>query len=522
MSSGITLTNTTTAIAVAAGKTLTIASGATLDNQIDNVTFSAGSGSVQINGTYKVSSYTGTAQLTFSGVTFASGSTLYIGCPGAPRLPAANGGNVVWASAAGGSFLNTNPTTITGNLTLTSALVNALNNGSGNTVRVLTIGGNLIINGGVYNPQGGSGTGTQAVTVNGNVYLSGNGKLYAVNPLATGLGTVAIKGNVYIQSPTAVELSSGGLTGTLSLNGSSQQTISSDAASGYSIDGLTVSNAAGVLVNSDLSAANITVSPSSVLNVAVEEQLTVSSVLTNNGTLNLNSGPSGTATILTGSVSGSGTANVQQYLTTGRNWYISSPVTGATSATFSVTNPANKLFWYDEVHGSTTSWPQITDNATALTVMQGYVANMSTDGSVTFSGTLNSGAQTINVSRTAGQTKEGFNLIGNPYASYLDWDAANTSGNSGLMTTIWYRMKNSGNAYVFDTYNASGQLGSSNNGAAVNNHIPPMQAFWVRVNNSLTTGSISVDNTMRYHKGSQTTGLGTDMYQGLELPTPPE
>jgi hypothetical protein len=488
VSLGVTLTNTTTAIAVAVGKTLTIASGATLDNQIDNATFSAGSGFVQVNGTYKVSAYTGGAQLAFSNVTFASGSTLFIGCPGAPRLPASNGGNVVWASAAGGSFLNTNPTTIAGNLTMTSALVNALNNGSGNTVRVLTISGNLTINGGVYNPQGGSGTGTQAVTVNGDVYLSGTGKLYAVNPLAAGLGTVDIKGNVYIQNPTDVALAAGGATGTITLSGTSQQLISTNLSTGYSIDGLTVSNTTGVLINSNLSASNLTTNASSILGLAAGKQLTANSSFTNNGVLNLLSDATGTATILTPStIGGTGTTNVQQYLQAGRNSYISSPVTAAITTSLS---SATSVVSYNE---PTASW--ITESG-SLVPMKGYISvNNSTSGAITFSGTLNNGDQTITPTRTTGQTKEGFNLVGNPYPSYVNWTAATKTN---LLSTIWYRTK-SASTYVFDTYNSTGSVATSNGLTTVSNLIPPMQAFWVRVDAGQTSGTLGFTNAMRSH-----------------------
>ncbi len=252
VNSGATFINTTIAVAVATGKTLTIATGATLDNQLDNSSFSAGTGSAQVNGTFKISSYTGTSQLAFTNITFASGSTLYIGCPGAPRLAATNAGNVVWASTAGGSLLNSNPTTIAGNFTITNALGSALNHGTGNTVRTLTIGGNLTINGGAYNPQGGSGTGTQALTVNGNVYLSGAGKLYAVNPTVTGLGTISVGGNIYIQSPTDVALGAGVSSGVFSLAGVSQQTVTSDASTGYAIGDMTLNNNTGLSLGSDL------------------------------------------------------------------------------------------------------------------------------------------------------------------------------------------------------------------------------------------------------------------------------
>lgn len=191
-------------------------------------------------------------------------------------------------------------------------------------------------------------------------------------------------------------------------------------------------------------------------------------------------------------------ATVQQYLTAGRNWYIASPVSGANSSVFSASS-LYPLYWYDEAQGSTTPWAKITDTSTSLSVMQGYVAKMASDGVVTFNGTLNNGSQTINIYRTTGQTKAGFNLVGNPYVSYLDWDQVSKSN---LLTSIWERTKNADNNYVFDTYNSTGQQYLNNSGKGVNNHIPPMQAFWVRVDNGFSSGSLTVDNSMRSHNGN--------------------
>ena len=249
VAAGDTLTNTTTNIAVAAGKTLTIASGAVFDNQVGNPSISAGSGTIQVNGTYKYTNTTSGGSMSLTNVVLSSSSTLIIGGTGTTRIPATIAGNVVWASTAGGIFVNGATNTIGGNLTLSSAA--SLSNGNGGTARALTISGNLYINNGTYNPQSGTG-GTQVLTVNGNVYLLGTGKLYAVNPTATGVGTVSLKGNVYIQTPTDVALGAGISAGTLSFAGTSQQTITSDTPTGYVIGDITLNNSNGLTLGSDL------------------------------------------------------------------------------------------------------------------------------------------------------------------------------------------------------------------------------------------------------------------------------
>ena len=227
----------------------------------------------------------------------------------------------------------------------------------------------------------------------------------------------------------------------------------------------------------------------------------------------LNSDGTGTGTFVdnnssAGNLIVNGTTTVQQYLTTGRNWYISSPVSGATAAVFNPAGGSNKLYWYDETKGNTTPWTTISSNTTGLTRTQGYVANMAADGVVSFTGgTLNTGSlPTTTINRSDIPTKAGFNLVGNPYPSYLDWDQVSATS-THLLTTIWQRTKTTNNAtYQFDTYNSAGKMYISNSGRTVNSHIPPMQAFWVRVDNGYSSGTLNFTNAMRSHKGSQNTG----------------
>jgi hypothetical protein len=507
VNSGVTLTNTTTSIAVASTKTLTISSGAIFDNQIDNAAITASSGSIQVNGTYKYSNSTAGGNLTFTNVVFGSSSTLYVGGTGAPRIPASVAGNIEWASTAGGTILNSATNTIAGNFTISNG--SPVNNGSGGSGRALTISGDLILTNGTYNPQGLTGA-TQDLTVNGNVYLSGASKLYAVNPTATGVGNVTVKGNIFIQSPTDVALGAGGGTsGAFKLGGTSQQTVSSDNSSGYAIDAVTITNTAGVLVNSNLTVGTITINASTILGVVAGKNLTVNTALINNGTLNLASSESGTATIITpATISGSGTYNIQQYLTGGMNsgtslpngrfWYVSSPVSGAYSAVF---DPAsgNKLWSFAE---ATNTYTQIMDGLTELTRGKGYVARMITaTPTVQFTGTPNNGEVIVNVTRNGPTNTRGFDIIGNPYPSYLDWKNA---VKIDMWPTAWFRTATpAGDAMIIDTYNASTDEATGNGvrGLATR-YIAPMQAFWVKALHNGVTGQVTFNNTLRSHQAS--------------------
>ena len=258
-------------------------------------------------------------------------------------------------------------------------------------------------------------------------------------------------------------------------------------------------SAGELTVDANASVKTMTVAPGAKLTIASGKTLTVV------GALTLQSNATGTATLVDGGTISAGSTNVEQYLTTGRNWYVSSPVSGAKSDVLSA-SVAHPVYWYDEANGTLAPWATITNTTTDITVMKGYVANLASSGVFTFTGSLNTGAKSIDVSRTVGQLKAGFNLVGNPYPSYLDWDNATKTS---LLTSIWYRTKTSGDAYTFDTYNSTGKVATSNGVKAVTNLIPPMQAFWVRVDKSLdaVTGTFAVNNSMRSHADNGSNGF---------------
>lgn len=237
----------------------------------------------------------------------------------------------------------------------------------------------------------------------------------------------------------------------------------------------------------DHSYNSITVKPGGHLSLADTKSL-------NPGSLVLESDATGTATFIdnnTGENPPAITATVKQYLTSGRNWYLSSPITTATTAALS---SATSIMYYNE---PTASWVTPTSGST-LNPMRGYISvTTNSTGTVNFVGTLNSGPKSISLTRTAGQTKEGFNLVGNPYPSNVSW---NDATKTNLENTIWYRTQNQSAAYVFDTYGALTGIGTNNNGnGAVSGSIPAMQSFWVRVSSGKTTGTLAFDNTMRLH-----------------------
>ena len=247
-----------------------------------------------------------------------------------------------------------------------------------------------------------------------------------------------------------------------------------------------------------VTANNITIETGAELTANANGRLTISGNVVNNGTFTLKSDEVASSSLkITGSHTGSGTFNMQAYLTSGRNWYVSSPVSGAKSSVFNAAS--NPIMWYDEEHGTSAPWVEITNNITDLTPMKGYIATVPVDGNVTFTGgTFNNSNETVTLYRTTGQVKEGFNLVGNPYPAYYDFGS---SSKTNIQPSYWYRAKNAGNtAYVFDTYSVTNGLGTSLSGKSVTANIPPMQAFWVRVDDGQSSGTISFDKQYINHR----------------------
>jgi hypothetical protein len=245
-------------------------------------------------------------------------------------------------------------------------------------------------------------------------------------------------------------------------------------------------------------------------------RLSIDGTLTNNGTLTIESG----ATLVQGASStvvGSGTFNVQQAITgsnngsapNGRFWYLGSPVSLASSSVYFASNAANVVKKRSE---STNAWTALSSGSPEpLLVGQGYYTQaIPANSTINFTGgLLNNGAISINnLTRTAGQGFEGFNLVSNPYPSYLNWDDVSRTNVDG---TMWYRTHD-GTNMVFETYvaGAAGGVGTNLSGNTATKYIPPMQSYWVRVTQGQSSGSLALANTMRSHfvsLGSSTAGL---------------
>lgn len=246
---------------------------------------------------------------------------------------------------------------------------------------------------------------------------------------------------------------------------------------------VTVANGAELTIDAAKTYNSITIAPTAKL--TNNSALTVSNIV-------IESDATGTGTIK-GDVTG--TATVNQYLPGYRTWYLSSPVAGASPTGM------NRIKYYDE---TTNTWSVASTETTPATLPfmlgKGYLVVPNVDVSnIRFEGTLNSGNVSIDLTRSNGNgPKPGFNLIGNPYPSYMDWDLVNDANSSIMQTsTMWYRTKktNESNESVYQFWTVNGNGVGSPNGAS--KYIPPMQGFWVRA--KVGGGQLQLTNEMRSH-----------------------
>lgn len=276
------------------------------------------------------------------------------------------------------------------------------------------------------------------------------------------------------------------------------------SAKGYTVAELAESHftltSGELIIDESASIHSLTLSPSSKLTIST-------GTLTATNAITLQSDATGTAT-LKNSGTYSGNITAQQYLGTARNWYVSSPVSSASA-------PATNVdYYYEYVEagdnnptgqpGSSTVYWKGLANGSTMDVGKGYIAKTNAGTTVAFSGTPNNGNITTLFDLTRNESAgKGFNLVGNPYPSYINWTSV-AAANPNLDNTYYYRTQNIDNSYAFVTWNGAGNTFVNSKGGTANTTItsliPPTQAFWVRVKSGTTATKMHFNNDMREHR----------------------
>jgi len=287
--------------------------------------------------------------------------------------------------------------------------------------------------------------------------------------------------------------------GTIEMIGSAAQTIGAGVFAGNTISNLTISNPAGVTLSGPLNVTGI---------------VTANGNLSSGGNLTLVSSATQTALIAgTGTGNVTGNVTMQRYLPSGFGYkYISSPFQSATVSEFSpevnLAAAFETFYSYNENNSEgglginfIAGWVKYITPANSLIPMAGYAANFGTNPAsklVDATGVVNNGNQSITLSNHNRPFTKGFNLVGNPYPSPINWDQATDWTRTNVDKAIWLFNASTTDQYggVYSSYVNGVYTDLSTNTTATPNIIPSMQGFFVHVTNP-GSGTLSMTNKVR-------------------------
>jgi endonuclease I len=267
-------------------------------------------------------------------------------------------------------------------------------------------------------------------------------------------------------------------------------------------------NSTSTTINKNTTVKYLTIPSGETLTIASTSQLTVTGTLTNAvpSGLVINSDASGTGSLIHSSDFVPATVN--RYLP-GASWawhLLASPVSqGIEGSDLVPSGSGYDLYCYDEptnkwINYKNTSvepsWNTV--NGSEFIPGRGYMAAYETaNPTKQFTGLLNNGTISFDLTKSGSNEYNGYNLAGNPYPSSIDWKAVSGWTRSDLALNsggydISIFNSTAGNYGVFNSAGLTGTNGATQ-------FIAPGQAFFVKAS---TTGSLSMTNSVRLHNNA--------------------
>lgn len=216
------------------------------------------------------------------------------------------------------------------------------------------------------------------------------------------------------------------------------------------------------------------------------QSITCNKLTVNSGaTLTIKSDEIGSGSLIVNStVTNKGVISVERYFADNSWHFVSPSTTGVT---------ANDFYWYDTPKSwltyyteSTGEWIYNTELSTPMSVGQGWSVWLDTDTKSNATTTMTGDIRTIDLPVTLSKSSTGWNLIGNPYTSAIDWDEGTWGSNTTGTVYVWDNDYNGGD---YRTWNGSA-------GDLTNGIIPMSQGFFVQATSS---GSFNIPATSRVH-----------------------
>jgi hypothetical protein len=303
--------------------------------------------------------------------------------------------------------------------------------------------------------------------------------------------------------------------GAVYMNGTSAQ-IMTMATTNF--NNLTINNAASVTLVSTQTVItnNLTINTEKVFKIEADKNLTVTGTIDNYGGTSgfiLKSNSSGTASLLhdTPDVP----VTVQRYITgVAEDWhFLSAPVSNQSisgswnpSGTYGngtgydlyIFNEPTPCWTYQLNTTVAPTWPSIHPTANFVTARGYLYSTQAPNPTKEFVGLLNNGTISYPITNESPDPiVQGFNLIGNPYPSSIDWKSINGWSRTNLIPSgggydmwIWNQAANN-----YGVYNSIGNVGTN----GVTQHIAPAQGYFIR---AVSNGDISLSNAVRVNTGA--------------------
>ena len=271
-----------------------------------------------------------------------------------------------------------------------------------------------------------------------------------------------------------------------------------------------------VSLSGDLSVNDFELESDTTLTFEPSASMDISGTLTNNGSIVMQSSSSSSAALKATSISGSGTYKYQKYVAgSTTNDLITAPFSGETFSSLvgnnsgvlvTNTSPSTEYLFgpFDNNTGAYLTYDSTTNASTLLSAGQGFRAGTTSGTTLEFTGDFQTTDQNVAISVGSDATYGKWNLVGNPFTSYMDLDGF-ISDNSAVLEDVNTAV------YAYDGDDSDGSnwtIYSLNETSNVK--IAPGQAFFVA---SKSGGGDLVFNTNRQ------TVTGDDDFIPFQAPT---
>lgn len=425
-----------------------------------------------------------------------------------------------------GSVLSSGHTVlIQGTLTMTDGILN-----SGNTVsKYFTVnGGTLNFSGGIINIAG-----RYKQNNGGDAYLSGSAIL---NISTFGEQSASTINSFYVSGDGTFSVAEGSSVQIIIKNGnttSKDVIYYSPSTSNFDGGSFIIENTSGIsdiYIDSDMPIYNIEskVGEGNVFHYSLGCNFSINNMTVTSGTVQVDAGAevsiNGTASLggdekfTIESVSATSTASVifntapsntitvNRYFTAGEWHLFGVPVSGITANNLYLNDSPD--VWVTSFDEASNSWNYITDLGYELNQNIGYMywIDGNVDKTINFTGNTTASNQTASLSNSG----NGWNALGNPFISALDWDLGTWDPNTITTGTVyvWDQDYNSGD---YRTWN--GSTGDLSDGI-----IPLGQGFFVQ---ATSVGDFTIPEAARVHDNQAFYKTGGDndssLYVRLQL-----